>query len=213
MANNATRQQISSSTCPHPPTFSHKLKWRSTSLPFPRERTYGFLFREESSKWQNDLISRNTGDYKMARQTRLHPPPHRRRNQRSRRHGLAFVTRSSARLRACEETGMVDNAWYGSTFILVLSFHGTDPTCLPSSHQRIPSLPSTNNTNLPSPYHRCLHPPRLCPIGESGGLGGGFCPIHGAHDGNSGRARKGPAPLNLAVPEYEFPEDEKVIIG
>ena len=51
------------------------------------------------------------------------------------------------------------------------------------------------------------------PIGEAGDFGGWFCPCHGSHYDISGRARKGPAPLNLAVPEYEFPEDEKVIIG
>lgn len=51
------------------------------------------------------------------------------------------------------------------------------------------------------------------PIGEAGDFGGWFCPCHGSHYDISGRARKGPAPLNLAVPEYEFPEDEKVVIG
>lgn len=51
------------------------------------------------------------------------------------------------------------------------------------------------------------------PIGESGDFGGWFCPCHGSHYDVSGRARKGPAPLNLAVPEYEFPEDDKVVIG
>ena len=51
------------------------------------------------------------------------------------------------------------------------------------------------------------------PIGESGDFGGWFCPCHGSHYDISGRARKGPAPLNLAVPEYDFPEEEKVVIG
>jgi ubiquinol-cytochrome c reductase iron-sulfur subunit len=51
------------------------------------------------------------------------------------------------------------------------------------------------------------------PIGESGDFGGWFCPCHGSHYDISGRARKGPAPLNLEVPAYDFPEDEKVIIG
>ncbi|KAF6234042.1 hypothetical protein HO173_007872 [Letharia columbiana] len=51
------------------------------------------------------------------------------------------------------------------------------------------------------------------PIGESGDFGGWFCPCHGSHYDISGRARKGPAPLNLAVPEYDFSEDEKVVIG
>ncbi|KAF8202933.1 ubiquinol-cytochrome c reductase iron-sulfur subunit [Pholiota molesta] len=53
------------------------------------------------------------------------------------------------------------------------------------------------------------------PIGEAGDYGGWFCPCHGSHyDICSGRARKGPAPLNLEVPQYEFSEaDEKLVIG
>jgi len=51
------------------------------------------------------------------------------------------------------------------------------------------------------------------PIGEAGEFGGWFCPCHGSHYDISGRARKGPAPLNLEVPEYDFPEDGKVVIG
>jgi len=52
------------------------------------------------------------------------------------------------------------------------------------------------------------------PIGESGDFGGWFCPCHGSHYDISGRARKGPAPLNLEIPAYEFNDAEgKVIIG
>ncbi|KAK8090779.1 hypothetical protein PG994_000284 [Apiospora phragmitis] len=51
------------------------------------------------------------------------------------------------------------------------------------------------------------------PIGEAGDFGGWFCPCHGSHYDISGRIRKGPAPLNLEIPEYEFPEDDKLIIG
>ncbi|KAF2427779.1 ubiquinol-cytochrome c reductase iron-sulfur subunit [Tothia fuscella] len=51
------------------------------------------------------------------------------------------------------------------------------------------------------------------PIGEAGDFGGWFCPCHGSHYDISGRIRKGPAPLNLEVPEYSFPEEGKVIIG
>ncbi|KAK5779773.1 ubiquinol--cytochrome-c reductase catalytic subunit RIP1 PWA37_000986 [Arxiozyma heterogenica] len=50
------------------------------------------------------------------------------------------------------------------------------------------------------------------PIGESGDFGGWFCPCHGSHYDISGRIRKGPAPLNLEIPKYEFKED-KVVIG
>ncbi|KAH9487072.1 hsp70 nucleotide exchange factor fes1 [Psilocybe cubensis] len=52
------------------------------------------------------------------------------------------------------------------------------------------------------------------PIGEAGDYGGWFCPCHGSHYDISGRARKGPAPLNLEVPVYEFNETEdKLVIG
>lgn len=51
-------------------------------------------------------------------------------------------------------------------------------------------------------------------VGESkGDYDGWFCPCHGSHYDTSGRIRKGPAPLNLAVPEYEFLEETRVRIG
>ncbi|KAJ3020445.1 hsp70 nucleotide exchange factor fes1 [Thoreauomyces humboldtii] len=52
------------------------------------------------------------------------------------------------------------------------------------------------------------------PIGEAGEYGGWFCPCHGSHYDISGRIRKGPAPLNLEVPVYDFNEaDGKIVIG
>ncbi|CAN8102709.1 unnamed protein product [Discula destructiva] len=51
------------------------------------------------------------------------------------------------------------------------------------------------------------------PIGEAGDFGGWFCPCHGSHYDISGRIRKGPAPLNLEIPEYDFPEESKLVIG
>jgi len=51
------------------------------------------------------------------------------------------------------------------------------------------------------------------PIGEAGDFGGWFCPCHGSHYDISGRIRRGPAPLNLEIPQYDFPEDGKLIIG
>lgn len=52
------------------------------------------------------------------------------------------------------------------------------------------------------------------PIGEAGEYGGWFCPCHGSHYDISGRIRKGPAPLNLEVPAYDFNDAEnKLIIG
>ncbi|OJJ50807.1 hypothetical protein ASPZODRAFT_86426 [Penicilliopsis zonata CBS 506.65] len=51
------------------------------------------------------------------------------------------------------------------------------------------------------------------PIGEAGDFGGWFCPCHGSHYDISGRIRKGPAPLNLEVPAYNFPTEETLVIG
>jgi ubiquinol-cytochrome c reductase iron-sulfur subunit len=52
------------------------------------------------------------------------------------------------------------------------------------------------------------------PIGEAGDFGGWFCPCHGSHYDISGRIRKGPAPLNLEIPEYDFAEDgAKLVVG
>lgn len=51
------------------------------------------------------------------------------------------------------------------------------------------------------------------PIGEAGDFGGWFCPCHGSHYDISGRIRKGPAPLNLEVPSYNFHDDDTMVIG
>ncbi|KAG8036322.1 hypothetical protein G9C98_003645 [Cotesia typhae] len=50
------------------------------------------------------------------------------------------------------------------------------------------------------------------PIANAGDFGGYYCPCHGSHYDASGRIRKGPAPLNLEVPNYEF-QDDIVIVG
>ena len=46
-----------------------------------------------------------------------------------------------------------------------------------------------------------------------GEFGGYFCPCHGSHYDTAARIRKGPAPTNLEVPEYEFTSDTVVKIG
>ncbi len=48
---------------------------------------------------------------------------------------------------------------------------------------------------------------------NKGEYNGWFCPCHGSHYDTSGRIRKGPAPKNLAVPDYEFVSDTMVKIG
>jgi ubiquinol-cytochrome c reductase iron-sulfur subunit len=48
---------------------------------------------------------------------------------------------------------------------------------------------------------------------DRGPYGGYFCPCHGSAYDTAGRIRKGPAPLNLEVPEYAFKSDTVVQIG
>ncbi|MBX9701811.1 MAG: ubiquinol-cytochrome c reductase iron-sulfur subunit [Acetobacteraceae bacterium] len=51
------------------------------------------------------------------------------------------------------------------------------------------------------------------PTDPRGEYGGWFCPCHGSHYDTSGRIRKGPAPSNLAVPDYAFTSDTQIRIG
>ncbi|XP_058972875.1 uncharacterized protein [Pocillopora verrucosa] len=51
------------------------------------------------------------------------------------------------------------------------------------------------------------------PIANSGEYGGYYCPCHGSHYDASGRIRKGPAPLNLEIPEYNFPNENTMVVG
>ncbi|XP_060590213.1 cytochrome b-c1 complex subunit Rieske, mitochondrial-like [Ruditapes philippinarum] len=50
------------------------------------------------------------------------------------------------------------------------------------------------------------------PVADAGDFGGYYCPCHGSHYDAAGRIRKGPAPLNLEVPFYQF-EDQLLIVG
>jgi ubiquinol-cytochrome c reductase iron-sulfur subunit len=51
------------------------------------------------------------------------------------------------------------------------------------------------------------------PTFGTGDFGGWFCPCHGSHYDASGRIRKGPAPLNLVVPTYDYLSDTRIKIG
>ena len=51
------------------------------------------------------------------------------------------------------------------------------------------------------------------PLGQAGEYNGWFCPCHGSHYDTSGRIRKGPAPLNLPVPDYVYLDDSNIKIG
>ena len=96
-----------------------------------------FLSAHRCSAMVTDLL--RTGNHQMARQARLHPPPHGRRNQRSRRHKVGVTTRPATRLRPRQEARMAHNAGYA----------------FPSS----PCHPHDRRTqhgqaNLPSPSHQ-----------------------------------------------------------
>lgn len=50
--------------------------------------------------------------------------------------------------------------------------------------------------------------------GETKGeFGGYFCPCHGSVFDTAARIRKGPAPTNLEVPDYEFTSDTVIRVG
>ena len=50
--------------------------------------------------------------------------------------------------------------------------------------------------------------------GENRGeFGGYFCPCHGSQFDTAARIRKGPAPTNLVVPDYEFTSDTTIVVG
>jgi ubiquinol-cytochrome c reductase iron-sulfur subunit len=51
------------------------------------------------------------------------------------------------------------------------------------------------------------------PIANAGDYGGYYCPCHGSHYDTAGRIRKGPAPLNLEIPEHEWTDENTVVIG
>ena len=51
------------------------------------------------------------------------------------------------------------------------------------------------------------------PISDKGEYNGWFCPCHGAHYDTSGRIRKGPAPVNMEIPKYEFVDNNTIKIG
>ncbi|CAB3225243.1 unnamed protein product [Arctia plantaginis] len=85
----------------------------------------------------------------------------------------------------------------------------------PLSSLRDPQSPSDRLKNLEwlIVIGICTHL-GCVPMPNSGDFVGGFyCPCHGSHFDNVGRARKGPAPTNLVVPPYVFLSDTVVRVG
>ena len=48
---------------------------------------------------------------------------------------------------------------------------------------------------------------------NKGPYGGWFCPCHGSQYDTAARIRQGPAPRNLAVPDYQFTTPTTVLVG
>lgn len=96
-----------------------------------------------------------------------------------------------------------------------------DVSDLPDPDARIPEpgVPATNearsvpeNPALILMVGVCTHLGCI-PLSEAGDFGGWFCPCHGSHYDTAGRIRRGPAPENLPIPEYEFISETTIRIG
>ena len=86
------------------------------------------------------------------------------------------------------------------------------------------TMPSTSRSSAATslgaifPRNRGGGAPAPVPLGAAEGenkgeYGGYFCPCHGSHYDTAGRIRKGPAPTNLLVPDYEFSTDTTILVG
>ncbi len=51
------------------------------------------------------------------------------------------------------------------------------------------------------------------PVGEAGDFDGWYCPCHGSHYDTSGRIRKGPAPKNMEIPQYQYISENVIKVG
>lgn len=51
------------------------------------------------------------------------------------------------------------------------------------------------------------------PVGEAGDFDGWYCPCHGSHYDTSGRIRKGPAPKNMEIPDYQYISENVIKVG
>jgi len=103
-------------------------------------------------------------------------------------------------------------AWQGKPIFIL---HRTD--------EQIKAMEETKETiNPESDAKRVIKPEWLIVIGICTHLGcvpgrepngkGWLCPCHGSMYDNSGRVVRGPAPLNLHVPPYEFLSDNKILL-
>lgn len=75
-----------------------------------------------------------------------------------------------------------------------------------------PNIEGTVNRHILVMVGVCTHFGCI-PVGETGDFGGWYCPCHGSHYDTSGRIRRGPAPKNLEIPEYEYISDSVIKVG
>jgi ubiquinol-cytochrome c reductase iron-sulfur subunit len=79
--------------------------------------------------------------------------------------------------------------------------------------------PQPDSTRIKSGHEQWLVVIGICthlgciPLPHEGNYDGWFCPCHGSQYDSAGRIRQGPAPLNLALPPYQFVSDTKIRIG
>ena len=57
-----------------------------------------------------------------------------------------------------------------------------------------------------------LYTLRVCPLSTRENIRM-VLPCHGSHCNASGRIRKGPAPVNMEIPKYEFVDNNTIKIG
>ncbi|CAH8668260.1 unnamed protein product [Schistosoma haematobium] len=100
-----------------------------------------------------------------------------------------------------------------------IRFVHTDVTNVPDfTKYRLESTKDPHSRAADSEVHRKIFSYTMMfgcvPVAHAGDFPGGyFCPCHGSHYDASGRIRKGPAPLNLEVPQYKFVDENTVIVG
>ncbi len=97
-----------------------------------------------------------------------------------------------------------------------------DVSDLPDQSARLdvdPDAPATNEARSVAENPAMILMLGVCthlgciPLSEAGDFGGWFCPCHGSHYDTAGRIRRGPAPENLPIPQYEFISDTTIRIG
>lgn len=108
--------------------------------------------------------------------------------------------------------------WRGKPVFIT---HRTDQEIQEMSQTSLQDLidPELDSARVKKDHEKWLVTVGICthlgcvPISNQGDYNGWFCPCHGSQYDKSGRVRRGPAPLNLAVPPYEFISDSKIKIG